>query len=67
MFQWGPGPIPWMYMSEVMNNKGVAIGTLINLTLALMFSIFTNTLFSKLQAWTYVLFGAIQVMGAIFL
>lgn len=22
-FQWGPGPICWIYMSEVMNDKGV--------------------------------------------
>jgi len=48
MFQWGPGPITWMYMSEIMNNKGVAIGTLLNLFFTLLFSLFTQGLFNSL-------------------
>jgi hypothetical protein len=29
-FVFAPGPITWIYMSEVMNYKGVAAGTAIN-------------------------------------
>ncbi len=67
MFQWGPGPITWIYMSEVMNNKGVAVGTSINLTLTLCFALFTKPLFNSLNAWTFIMFGAIQAVAGIFL
>ena len=67
MFQWGPGPITWIYMSEVMNNKGVAVGTSINLTLTLGFALFTQPLFNSLQEWTFIMFGAIQAVAGIFL
>ena len=42
MFELGPGPIAWLYMSEVLNEKGVAMGTFINWTLTLIFSLFTT-------------------------
>jgi len=48
MFQWGPGPITWMYMSEIMNNKGLAIGVLLNLFFTLLFALFTAGLFGAL-------------------
>ena len=67
MFQWGPGPITWIYMSEVMNNKGVAVGTSINLTLTLGFALFTEALFDSLLEWTFIMFGAIQAVAGIFL
>ncbi len=38
-FELGPGPIVWVYMSEIMNDKGVSIGTVINLTLTLVIGI----------------------------
>jgi MFS family permease len=45
MFEWGPGPIGWLYMSEVMNEKGVAVGTSINWTFTLIFGLLTTELF----------------------
>lgn len=47
MFELGPGPIAWLYMSEVMNEKGVAVGTFINWTFALIFGLLTTPLFEQ--------------------
>ena len=41
VFEFGPGPIAWIYMSEVMNEKGVAMGTFLNWLFTLIFAIFT--------------------------
>jgi MFS family permease len=41
VFEFGPGPIAWIYMSEVMNEKGVAMGTFLNWFFTLVFAIFT--------------------------
>lgn len=41
VFEFGPGPIAWIYMSEVMNEKGVAMGTFINWFLTFLFAVFT--------------------------
>lgn len=38
-FEFGPGPIAWIYMSEVMNEKGVAVGTFINWFFTLFFAV----------------------------
>lgn len=45
-FEFGPGPIVWMYMSEIMNDKGVSIGTLLNWTFTLIIGLITPILFN---------------------
>ena len=40
LFEFGPGPICWIYMSEVMNDKGVAVGTSLIWTFTLIYSAF---------------------------
>ncbi len=47
-FEFGPGPVVWMYMSEVMNDKGVSIGTLLNWTFTLIIGLITPIMFNKL-------------------
>ena len=41
LFELSIGPIAWMYMSEVMTEKGTSVGTLINLLFTIMFALFT--------------------------
>lgn len=41
-FEFGPGPIVWIYMSEVMNEKGVAVGTFLNWLFTLIFALSTT-------------------------
>lgn len=54
-------------MSEVMNNKGVQIGTLINLLLTLMFSLFTEEMFSASSYIPFIVFGVIQAVAGVVL
>lgn len=49
MFEFGPGPIIWIYMSEVMNEKGVAVGTFINWTLTLIVGFGTTYLVNNIS------------------
>jgi len=46
-------------MSEIMNNKGVAVGASLNLFFTLIFALFTQGIFEALKAWTFIIFGAI--------
>ena len=39
IFEFGPGPICWIYMSEIMNDKGVAVATSLNWTFCLIYTI----------------------------
>lgn len=66
MFELGPGPIAWLYMSEVLNEKGVAMGTFINWTLTLIFSLFTTQLFNDLGSTTFIVLAVTCGTGFIF-
>lgn len=39
IFEFGPGPVCWIYMSEVANDKGVAVATALNWTFTLLYSL----------------------------
>ena len=65
-FEFGPGPIVWIYMSEIMNDKGVAMGTFINWTFTLIFAVGTSSLFNWSSTWTFISFAASCSMGLIF-
>ena len=41
LFEFSLGPIVWIYMSEVMTDKGVSLGTLINWTMTIIMGIVT--------------------------
>jgi len=66
MFELGPGPIAWLYMSEVLNEKGIAMGTFINWTLTLIFSLFTTQLFNALGFNTFIVLAVTCGTGFIF-
>ena len=38
IFEFGPGPICWIYLAEVMNEKGVAVATSLIWTFTLIYS-----------------------------
>jgi SP family galactose:H+ symporter-like MFS transporter len=67
-FEFGPGPIVWLYMGEIMNDKGLSIGAAANWTLVLIISLFTPTLMNNLGSWgTFLMFGCTNVLGTIFI
>jgi MFS family permease len=66
-FEFGPGPVVWMYMSEVMNDKGVSIGTLLNWTFTLIIGLITPLMFNTLPGgWPFLIFGILCGLGTLF-
>ena len=53
-------------MSEVMNDKGVAMGTFINWTFTLIFAVGTSSLFSWSSTWTFCVFAITCGLGVLF-
>ena len=47
VFEFGPGPICWIYMSEIMNDKGVAVATSLNWAFCLFYTLITPVSFEK--------------------
>jgi len=66
-FEFGPGPIVWLYMGEIMNDKGLSIGAAVNWTLVLIISLFTPTLMDASDWGTFLMFGCFNVCGTIFI
>ena len=67
MFEFGPGPIIWIYMSEVMNEKGIAVGTFINWTLTLIVGFGTTYLVNKINYFIFSVFATTCGIGLIFI
>lgn len=66
-FEFGPGPVVWMYMSEIMNDKGVSIGTLLNWTFTLIIGLVTPVMFNKMASGIpFIVFGVLCGLGTIF-
>jgi len=66
MFEFGPGPIAWIYMSEVMNEKGVAMGTFLIWFFTLIFAVFTPSLVSTYPHASFYGFAFCSGMSCIF-
>ncbi len=64
-FEFGPRPNVWVYMSEIMNDKGVSIGTAINLTLTLVIGIVSPIMINSIGGWAFIMFGVCQTGAAI--
>lgn len=70
-FEFGPGPVVWMYMSEIMNDKGVSIGTFLNWLFTLIVGFITPKLFdafngTKYPGMPFIIFGVFCGLGTIF-
>lgn len=67
-FEFAPGPIVWLYMGEIMNDKGLSIGAAVNWTLVLIISLFTPTWMDTMGSWgTFLMFGVFNVVGTLFI
>ena len=66
VFEFGPGPIAWIYMSEVMNEKGVAMGTFINWFLTFLFAVCTPKLMEKFPSAAFYGFSCCCALSLIF-
>lgn len=70
-FEFGPGPVVWMYMSEIMNDKGVSIGTFLNWLFTLIVGLTTSGLFKHFTdvgspGMPFIIFGVFCGLGTVF-
>ena len=67
-FEFGPGTVVWLYMSEICNDKAVSIATLLNWTFNLIVS--TVSPFGlngslKMQGMVFLVFGGVCAFSSI--
>lgn len=68
MFELGPGPICWIYMSEVMNEKGVSVGTFLNWFFTMIIGLITAPLINSIgHSATFLIFTATCGSGWLFI
>ena len=69
-FEFAPGPVVWLYMGEIMNEKGLSAGALANWTFTLVIGLITPTLMSPEgfgPARTFWLFGFFNILAVAFI
>ena len=69
-FEFGPGPIVWLYMGEILNDKSMNVGAFVNWTFVLIISLFTPTMMNPehLNSYgTFMVFGGCNIVGTIFI
>jgi hypothetical protein len=57
LFEFALGPIVWIYMSEIMTDKGQSLGTLINWSLTIVMALVTPILLDSIGGWLFIIFG----------
>ena len=62
-FEFGPGPICWLYLSEICNNKATSVNTVVNWFWTLVISISTPFLFDAMNGYVWLMFGITAVLG----
>ena len=67
-FEFGPGPIVWLYISEICNDKATSVNTFINWVFTLTVSLTANTLLTSWpKDYTWILFAGISAVGLVFM
>jgi len=65
-FQMGPGPVVWMYMAEICNDKSINIATFFSWFGTLIISLTTNVLFGKItKDYTFAMFGVFNIFSGL--
>lgn len=68
-FEFAPGPIVWLYMGEILNDKGISVAVFLNWTFTLIVGLITPTLLKTtvLGGYTFVLFGVCNCFACVFI
>lgn len=67
-FEFGPGPIVWIYISEICNDKATSVGTMNNWVFTLLISLLSPYMLQDwLKSYTFILFAAISTFGLLFM
>jgi len=70
-FEFSSGPITWLYMAEIMQDKAVGIATVLNWTINLIISVITPSLIDAIGSenigYIFITMGGFTVFGTIFI
>ena len=66
-FEFGPGPIAWLYLSEVCNDQATSVNTVVNWGWTLVVSLGTLPLINAIDGWIYLGFGCTCILGFAYL
>jgi MFS family permease len=71
LFEFSSGPITWLYMAEIMQDKAVGIATVLNWTVNLLISYFTQDIINALGddniGYLFIGCGGFTVLGTVFM
>lgn len=65
-FEFGPGPVPWLYMGEIMTNEGLQVAVFINWLFTLIIGVVTTPWQKAMPAGIFYVFGLICLLQSIF-
>lgn len=65
-FEFGPGPVLWIYMSEILNDKALSIATLLSWTFTLLVGLVVPVLMEQIHGYTFILFAALSTFATLF-
>ena len=67
-FEFSSGPIVWLYMDEIMQDKAVSIGTFLNWFMSLVISISIPLLVKVMDiGYIFLFLGICTVLGTLFI
>ena len=70
LFEFSSGPIVWLYMSEIMQDKAVSVGTVLNWVINLIISLSIPTIVKEIGdeniGYIFIFVGGCTAMGALF-
>ena len=70
LFEFGPGPITWLYMSEIMQDKAVSIATVINWSVSLVISAIIPHIIDAIGkdniGYIFITVGILSTLGLLF-
>ena len=63
VFEFGPGPIVWLYISEVSNDKAASVATFINWVFTLIVSVLSSYMLTKwFHATTWLILAGLSAV-----
>ena len=71
LFEFSSGPITWLYMAEIMQDKAVSIATVLNWSINLIISVITPSLIKSIGSenigYIFIVCGGLTVLGTVFM
>lgn len=64
-FEFAPGPILWLYLSEILDDKSTSVAVFINWTFCLIIGLITPTLLNSLKGYTFMVFGVCNILSVV--